>query len=218
MATVSRETAPAAGGSPRRMRRPRLLAASALLASPDWARWALTGHHGSLAPALRTSVILAANAVLTRLSPALKRRLVSVVARYVINPPVRVLVGLGVLPLGFALLETTGRRSGRPRRTPVGDGLVADTFWIVAEHGQEANYVRNLIANPRVRVKVRRGLRPRWRDGVATVLAEDDPHARQRVLSCRHPLRALNAAVVRVMGTDLLTIRIDLVAPGPGRA
>ena len=165
-----------------------------------------------------TSVILAANAVLTRLSPALKRRLVSVVARYVINPPVRVLVGLGVLPLGFALLETTGRRSGRPRRTPVGDGLVADTFWIVAEHGQEANYVRNLLANPRVRVKVRSGLRPRWREGVATVLAEDDPHARQRVLSRRHPLRALNAAVVRVMGTDLLTIRIDLVEPGSGRA
>jgi hypothetical protein len=41
-------------------------------------------------------------------------------------------------------------------------------------------------------------------------LDDDDPYARQRFLSRRHPLRALNAAVVRLMGSDLLTIRIDL--------
>jgi deazaflavin-dependent oxidoreductase (nitroreductase family) len=164
-----------------------------------------------MGPALRTSAILAANAALTRFSPALKLRLVRALAHYVINPPVRILVGLGVLPLGYALLETTGRRSGRPRRIPVGDGLVGDTFWIVAEHGYDANYVRNLMRDPHVRVKVRCGLRPTWRDGVAVVLPDDDPHTRQRLLGSRHPLRALNAAVVRVMGTELLTIRIDLV-------
>ena len=157
-------------------------------------------------------MILAANAVLTRLSPAVKLRIVRVLARYVINPPVRILVELGVLPLGFALLETRGRHSGRPRRTPVGNGLVGDTFWLVAEHGYVANYVRNLIADPRVRVKVRRGLKPTWREGIATALPDDDPHARQRALSRWHPLRALNAVVVRVMGVQLLTIRIDLGA------
>jgi deazaflavin-dependent oxidoreductase (nitroreductase family) len=150
------------------------------------------------------------NVVVTRLSPELKRRVVRVLARYVINPPVRVLLHLGVLPLGFALLETTGRRSGRPRRTPVGEGRVGQTFWIVAEHGHAASYVRNIDSDPRVRVKLRRGLRSRWHDGVATVMDDDDPHARQRALMRGHPLRALNAMVVRVMGTDLLTIRIDL--------
>ncbi|MBV8159629.1 MAG: nitroreductase family deazaflavin-dependent oxidoreductase [Acidimicrobiia bacterium] len=170
----------------------------------------LAGHHGSLGPALRTSAILAVAAVLTRFSPALKLRVVRPVARYVINPPIRILVGLGLLPLGYALLETTGRRSGRPRRIPVGNGLVGDTFWIVAEHGYAANYVRNLMRDPHVRVKVRRGVRPTWREGVAVVLADDDPHARQWLLGRRHPLRALNAAVVRVMGTELLTVRIDL--------
>jgi len=42
--------------------------------------------------------------------------------------------GLG--PRAFALLETTGRRSGRPRQTPIGNGLVADTFWLIAAHGR----------------------------------------------------------------------------------
>lgn len=164
-----------------------------------------------MGPLERTAGILAANAALTWLSPASKRRITTALARYVINPPVRLLVGWGLLPLGFALLDTTGRRSGRPRRTPVGDGLVGDTFWIVAEHGYHANYVRNLVADPHVRVKVRRGLRPVWREGVAVVVPDDDPHARQRQLSRRHPLRALNAAVVRVMGSELLSIRIDLL-------
>jgi deazaflavin-dependent oxidoreductase (nitroreductase family) len=171
-----------------------------------------------MGPALWTSVILAANAALTLLSPALKLRLVRPLAHYVLNPPIRLLVGLGLLPLGFALLETTGRHSGRPRRIPVGNGLVGDTFWIVAEHGYEANYVRNLMQNPHVRVKVRCGLRPTWREGVAVLLPDDDPHMRQRLLSRRHPLRALNAAVVRVMGTQLLTVRIDLVSKSTSSA
>jgi len=43
--------------------------------------------------------------------------------------------GLGLR--AFALLETTGRRSGRPRQTPIGHGLVADTFWLIAAHGRQ---------------------------------------------------------------------------------
>jgi hypothetical protein len=70
--------------------------------------------------------------------------------------------------------------------------------------------VRNLLQDPRVRIKVRRGLRPVWREGVAHVLDDDDPYARQRFISRWHPLGALNSAVVRLMGSDLLTIRIDL--------
>lgn len=180
-----------------------------MLASPDWALWALHGRHG-LGPAFRTAAVLCLNVVVTRLHPAVKLRVTRGVAKYVINPPVRALVSVGLLPLGYALLETTGRKSGRSRRTPVGNGLVGDTFWIVAEHGHQANYVRNLTRDPRVRVKVRRGLLPVWREGVATVLEDDDPHARQRMLGRGHPLRAINAAVVRVMGTELLTVRIDL--------
>ncbi len=129
-----------------------------------------------------------------------KRRFTTALARYLVNPLVSAAVRIGLLP-GWALLETTGRKTGRPRRTPVGNGLVDGTFWIVAEHGRGAGYVRNIQANPRVRVFVSR----EWRSGTAAVVPGDDPRERQRMLG-----RRVNAALVRLMGTDLLTIRIDL--------
>jgi hypothetical protein len=47
----------------------------------------------------------------------------------------------GFAPRAFALLETTGRRTGMPRHTPVGNGLAGNTFWLVAAHGTQADYV-----------------------------------------------------------------------------
>jgi nitroimidazol reductase NimA-like FMN-containing flavoprotein (pyridoxamine 5'-phosphate oxidase superfamily) len=61
-----------------------------------------------------------------------------------------------------------------------------------------------------VRVQVRRGLRYVWIPGTARVLEDDDPRERQRILSKGHPMRWLNAAAVRAMGTEHLTVRIDL--------
>ena len=130
-----------------------------------------------------------------------KRRVTTALARYVVNPGIRKALELGVAPPGYALLETIGRTSGLPRRTPLGNGLDGDTFWIVAEHGRKAAYVRNIEANPRVRVKVGR----RWRSGTAHLLPRDDPRERQRKIG-----RKFNAAVVRLMGTELLTVRVDL--------
>lgn len=210
MRALTSEQAGAPTAPTRRSRRPRLLVASLVVAAPGWLGWLLHGRHGSLRSPALTTLILAAAAVLTWLNPPLKGRVVRLFQKYVLNPPVRNLLLLGVLPVGYALVETTGRISGKRRRTPVGNGLVGDTFWIVAEHGYSANYVRNLQADPMVRVKVRDGLRPVWRRGFAHVLEADEPHARQRELSRWHPLRALNAAFVRVMGSELLTIRIDL--------
>ena len=102
----------------------------------------------------------------------------------------------------MTMLETTGRKTGQRRQTPVGNGLVrgTNTFWLVAEHGRAAAYVRNIEANPRVRVKVGR----RWRNGTAYLLPDDDPLERQRSMP------RVNARSVRAMGTDLLSIRIDL--------
>jgi deazaflavin-dependent oxidoreductase (nitroreductase family) len=134
-----------------------------------------------------------------------KRRLVTALQVGLFNRPVKALLARGIAPPGVALLETTGRRSGQPRTTPVGEGLEGDTFWIVAEH-RSAAYVRNLEANPRVRVKVGGA----WRTGTAHVLVDDDPRARQHALSHGRPLRAMNAASVRAMGTELVTVRVDL--------
>jgi deazaflavin-dependent oxidoreductase (nitroreductase family) len=88
----------------------------------------------------------------------MKRRVVHFLQKYLFNPPVKLLFPVGLVRPGYALLETIGRKSGKPRRTPVGDGRMGGQFWIVAEHGRKAGYVRNIEANPRVRLKLREGL------------------------------------------------------------
>lgn len=65
------------------------------------------------------------------------------------NRLIRLALRAGLGPRAFALLETTGRRSGLARHTPVGNGLDGDTVWLVAVHGMQADYVRNLQARPR---------------------------------------------------------------------
>ncbi len=135
-----------------------------------------------------------------------KYRVVNFVQKRLFNPVVRTALERGVRIPGYAVLETIGRKSGQARRTPVGDGLDGDTFWIVSEHGPRAAYVRNLEANPRVRVRVR----GKWRSGTAVTLPDDDPRERQRIMAERRRSTRLNAAAVRALGTDLLTVRIDL--------
>jgi deazaflavin-dependent oxidoreductase (nitroreductase family) len=137
------------------------------------------------------------------------------VERYVLNPQMRIGLALGLAPRAFALLETTGRRSGKPRRTPVGNGLIGDAFWLVSEHGRDAGYVRNIEKKRRVRVKIGRS----WRAGSARVLPDDDPYARlELVASALGTMRRVDAAIfrsfVRWLGTEPVTLRIDLERPG----
>lgn len=98
------------------------------------------------------------------------------------------------------LLETIGRKSGEPRRTPLGGKRIGDQFWFVSEFGEQSQYVRNIKANPRVRVR----LRGRWHSGTAHLVPEDDSQARLRELP------AFNSFGVRTFGTNLLTVRVDL--------
>lgn len=107
----------------------------------------------------------------------------------------------GLAPRAFALLETVGRRTGKPRQTCVGNGLMGDIFWVVAAHGQQADWVRNISKEPRVRVLANR----RWRRGTATLMPEDDPGQRSRVLPFQW-----DAAIGRAIATRPLTVRIDL--------
>lgn len=122
---------------------------------------------------------------------------------HVNNRMTRAALRHGWAPPWFALLETVGRRSGEPRHTPVGNGLRPgeDTFWLVAAHGEQSDFVRNIKADPRVRVKVRRA----WRPGTATLLPDDDPAARSRTLPSKW-----DAAFGRMIASTPLTIRIDL--------
>jgi deazaflavin-dependent oxidoreductase (nitroreductase family) len=140
----------------------------------------------------------------------MKQRVIHLLQKFVLNPPIKLLFVLGIFPPGYALLETVGRKTGKPRRTPVGNGRVGQQFWLVAEHGMQSAYVRNIAANPRVRVKLREGFQTPWHTGTAHLLPDDDPRERQRWLAQQHPGSASNAAAVRLFGTQLLTVRIDL--------
>lgn len=147
-------------------------------------------------------------------------------AEWVNNRLTRFALRHGFAPRAFALLETVGRRTGRLRHTPVGNGQIGDTFWLIAAHGRQADYVLNLLDNPRVRLKLpdelpaarrpnarRSGAnaypagaaRHRWRDGTAVLLPEDDVQARSRTLPYKW-----DAALGRAIATRPVTIRIDL--------
>ena len=76
----------------------------------------------------------------------------------------------------------------------------------MAEHGRRNAFVRNIAANPNVRVR----MRGRWRSGTAFVLPEDDPRRRlERMVKGTLGLRIIET-VTRVSMTEPLTIRVEL--------
>jgi hypothetical protein len=95
------------------------------------------------------------------------------------------------------------------------DGLHGQTFWLVAQAGHRADWVRNIEANPHVRVKVASWPRTRWRAGTAHILDGDDPGERQRILGRTNLARRLCVCASKAMDTSPLTVRIDLDATDP---
>lgn len=123
----------------------------------------------------------------------LRRRITTTFQKWVANPVTR------LVPLQ-TVLEATGRKSGQPRQTPVGARLDGNQLWLISEFGDKAQYVRNIKANPRVRVR----LGGKWRSGTAHLMPDDDAHARLRTLP------QITRLGVQAFGTELLTVRIDL--------
>jgi deazaflavin-dependent oxidoreductase (nitroreductase family) len=138
-----------------------------------------------------------------------KRRASTFASHRLLNPFVKAAARAGLPLPGLVILETTGRKTGQARRTPVGKALEGDTLWVLAEHRQ-GGYVRNIEANPRVRVRIGRT----WRDGTAQVLLDDDVRERAR----RMP-NQVNARMVLLMASEPVTVRVDLAPVGaPARA
>jgi deazaflavin-dependent oxidoreductase (nitroreductase family) len=186
-----------------------MLAGAAAGLALVWAIYLIAPGHDLTSAIVQSALYLALVAITAR-SRRAKVAIVRTFQRWTINPLLRALLAIGLNPLGLAVLETRGRATGRPRRTPVGNGRKGDDVWIIAEHGMRAGYVRNIQHDPRVRMRLRIGLRYRWVDGIATVLPDDDALARQRRIIRWHPLRALNAINVRVLGADLVTVHVRL--------
>jgi deazaflavin-dependent oxidoreductase (nitroreductase family) len=129
-----------------------------------------------------------------RLAP---RRVVRAYQRNIGGPAFR--YSAGFLP-GWAVVETTGRRTGRARRTPVGGRLGGDTYWLVAGYDR-SDFIRNIEANPKVRLRVH----GRWREGLAHACHEDDPVKRL------WKVNPVNSFFLWIAGTErLLSVRVDL--------
>jgi deazaflavin-dependent oxidoreductase (nitroreductase family) len=76
-------------------------------------------------------------------------------------PPSALIIGL--YRHGFArllgrlilLLTTTGRKTGLPRLTPLQYELVDGQYYIGSARGAKADWFRNILADPHVRVRVK---------------------------------------------------------------
>lgn len=102
---------------------------------------------------------------------------------------------LGGLVPWWLMLVTTGRRSGRRRRVVL-DVVrrTGDRIWVVAADGRRADWVRNLVADPRVEVW------HRWRRHRAEGRLVDEGATDEIVLDLYRQRPAYVRAVFRVLG------------------
>jgi deazaflavin-dependent oxidoreductase (nitroreductase family) len=140
---------------------------------------------------------------------ALQRRF----EKYVLNPGMRFAIRRGWAPRIFALIETTGRRTGLQRETPVTVAVDGAVVWLVSEHGWRSGYVQNIQADPRVRVK----LGKQWRTGRAALLPEDDARGRRKQMDQINGwLSRVDRVFFDMLSSQPLTVRIDLDANSIG--
>jgi deazaflavin-dependent oxidoreductase (nitroreductase family) len=125
-----------------------------------------------------------------------RRRRVAMLVWKIFNPVARRLAGIAPW---WVVLETRGRRSGQPRRVPLAAGPSdGDVTWLICVHGERASFARNIRAEPRIRLKVRR----RWHSGTATVVPMDE-----QVLG---RFSAYARGGPRTLGIDPRLVRIEL--------
>jgi deazaflavin-dependent oxidoreductase (nitroreductase family) len=91
------------------------------------------------------------------------------------NPLIVTLYRSGLLPLlGYSrtilLLMTTGRKSGKPRVTPIGYYRIGGTIHLFSAWGKRAGWYKNMVANPG-NIQIQIG----WRKWPVTVQILTDP-------------------------------------------
>jgi deazaflavin-dependent oxidoreductase (nitroreductase family) len=64
------------------------------------------------------------------------------------------LVRRGTVALMYLYLTTMGRRSGLPREIEIWFTERDGRFYVIAEHRESAQWVRNILADPHVRIRV----------------------------------------------------------------
>jgi len=125
--------------------------------------------------------------------------------RTVMNPVAAALVKIGVRPSTLIELETTGAKSGQPRRVPLTGRGDDEGVWVISQHGRRAGWAHNIGADPQVRVRVN----GQWRSGTATFEPNDDVRARARSFGGKGKLsQSASALTMRAMESDPISVRI----------
>lgn len=119
--------------------------------------------------------------------------------RLVMNPVVAALEKVGVRSRLIVELETTGAKSGLPRRVPLAGRADEDGVWVISQHGRRAGWAHNIAAHPEVRIRVN----DQWRSGTATFEPEDDVRTRARTFG-----GSATALTMRAMESDPISVRI----------
>ena len=78
----------------------------------------------------------------------------------------------------YCYLTTTGRMSGEPREIEIWFGLDGDTLYMLSGGRDRSDWVKNLIREPRVRVRIA----DRSFEGQARIVSAEDEDARARHL------------------------------------
>src|ERR1700760_798036 len=127
------------------------------------------------------------------------------VGRSIVNPLVGALDRLGIRASSTVELETTGAKSGQPRRVPL-TGRGDDTgVWVISQHGRRAGWAHNITADPKVRVRVNNV----WRSGTAAFVTNDDVVARARSFGGDSKLsQSATALGMRALQSDPISVRI----------
>jgi deazaflavin-dependent oxidoreductase (nitroreductase family) len=105
-------------------------------------------------------------------------------------------------------LSTTGRRSGQPRQITIWFAAVGDVVFMLAGGREGAHWVRNIQADPVVRVQIKR--RTFEGRGRSVEGESDDPAARE-ALAAKYGTKWLTRWL-----RESLPVRIDLEREIPG--
>ena len=131
-----------------------------------------------------------------------------------LGPRVAYALGLGPLIGGSVLLLTTrGRKTGRPLVTPLVYEIRGETVVVASARGSSADWLRNILAEPKVRVRVGR------HQFDATAEVTIDPEQIADYLQCqidRNP--AAFGAILRSEGLSSRPSRAALIRFAPRRS
>jgi deazaflavin-dependent oxidoreductase (nitroreductase family) len=131
------------------------------------------------------------------------------VGRSIVNPLVAALDKVGIRAASVVELETTGAKTGQPRRVPLTGRADDDGVWVISQHGKRAGWAHNISVDPKVRIRVNN----EWREGTAAFVPDDDVVARARSFGGNSKLsQSATAMGMHALQSDPISVRITYTA------